>query len=55
MDDIAREVAEGLAAIHDQPDAHLPGDGRGTKRVLAQENGVDVNVATLERIASLQS
>jgi len=46
-------MADLVGAIHNQQGAHLPGDGRGAKRAQAKENGVAVNIATLERIASL--
>lgn len=37
-------------AIHAQPDAHLPGDGRRARRAGARLNGVAINTATLRRI-----
>ncbi len=46
-------MADLVAAIHDQPDAHLPGDGRGAKRGQATQNGVAVNTATLARINAI--
>jgi len=42
-----------VTAIHAQDGAHLPGDGRGAKRIAAAQNGVEVNVATLDRIAAI--
>jgi (2R)-3-sulfolactate dehydrogenase (NADP+) len=38
------------SAIHAQPGAHLPGDGRSAKRARAKVDGVPVNVATLQKI-----
>lgn len=52
--DFGARMADLVAAIHDQPGAHLPGDGRGAKRAEAKENGVAVNIETLDRIAALQ-
>ncbi len=46
----AARVADLVAAIRDQDSAHLPGDGRRTKRIAAKKHGVDVNVAILKRI-----
>ena len=42
-----------VAAVRDQDGARLPGDGRRAKRLTAQKTGVDVNVATLDRIKAL--
>ena len=42
-----------VSAIHEQEGAHLPGDGRGAKRAKAPKSGVDVNTATLDRIAAI--
>ncbi|WP_343565222.1 Ldh family oxidoreductase [Kiloniella sp. b19] len=42
-----------VEAIHSQEGAHLPGDGRRSKRLLAQGNGVAVNTATLEKIEAI--
>ncbi len=39
-----------VQAIRVQDGAHLPGDGRKSKRLTARADGVAVNVATLERI-----
>ena len=39
-----------VQAIRVQDGAHLPGDGRKSKRLAARADGVAVNVATLERI-----
>ncbi|MCI2398511.1 Ldh family oxidoreductase [Aliiroseovarius subalbicans] len=51
--DFADRMAALVAAIHAQDGAHLPGDGRGAKRAVAQTEGVAVNVATLDRIEAL--
>lgn len=49
----AARIADLANAVHEQDGAHLPGDGRTTKRALAQKQGVAVNVATLARIEAL--
>lgn len=49
----AARMAALAGAIHAQEGAHLPGDGRAAKRAAAKENGVAVNVATLERIEAI--
>lgn len=49
----AARIADLITAIHAQDGAHLPGDGRRSKRRNAAMNGVAVNVATLERIADI--
>jgi len=41
-----------VAAVHSQNGARLPGDGRGAKRAVARQNGVAVNIATLDKIYS---
>ncbi|MDA4845602.1 Ldh family oxidoreductase [Hoeflea poritis] len=46
----AQRIADLAAAIRDQENAHLPGDGRRTKRADAEKNGVRVSTATLARI-----
>lgn len=48
--DFAKRMADLVDAIHDQDGARLPGDGRRGKRLTARDNGVAVNVATLDRI-----
>ncbi|MDP2581909.1 Ldh family oxidoreductase [Shimia thalassica] len=48
--DFATRMADLVGAIHDQDGARLPGDGRRGKRLAAHDNGVAVNVATLDRI-----
>lgn len=52
-DGFGERMANLVAAIHDQPDAHLPGDGRGANRIHSRETGVEVNTATLERIHAI--
>ena len=49
----ASRLKDLVKSIRDQENAHLPGDGRGRKRALAQTQGVPVNTATLERIKAL--
>lgn len=49
----AQRMADLVDAIRVQDGAHLPGDGRGGKRIAAQKNGVAVNVATLDRINAI--
>lgn len=51
--DFAARISDLIGAIHGQPSAHLPGDGRNAKRVAAKTNGVAVNVATLAKIAAI--
>lgn len=51
--DFDRRLSEIAAAIRAQEGAHLPGDGRASKRAEARQNGVAVNVATLERIEAI--
>ncbi len=48
--DFATRMADLVGAIYDQDGARLPGDGRRGKRLAAHDNGVAVNVATLDRI-----
>ncbi|MDQ2094439.1 Ldh family oxidoreductase [Rhodalgimonas zhirmunskyi] len=48
--DFAARMTALTAAIHTQPGAHLPGDGRAAKRARARRDGVAVSIATLERI-----
>lgn len=45
-----RRILDLVTAFHDQEGAHLPGDGRRSKRVEAQKNGVAVSLATVEKI-----
>ena len=42
-----------VSVIHDLEGAHLPGDGRGAKRARAGVEGVDVNVAILDKISAI--
>ncbi|WP_027258060.1 Ldh family oxidoreductase [Leisingera aquimarina] len=42
-----------VEAVRGQAGAHLPGDGRRTKRIKARTDGVAVSVATLNRIKAL--
>ena len=49
----AERLAALAEAIHIQEGAHLPGDGRQGKRLIARQNGVSVNVATLEKIEAI--
>nr|WP_216599131.1 MULTISPECIES: Ldh family oxidoreductase [unclassified Ruegeria] len=44
-------VAELVGAIRAQEAAHLPGDGRRTKRLSSRQSGVAVSRATLDKIA----
>lgn len=48
-------VAGLVEAIRSQEGAHLPGDGRGAKRLAAKRDGVAVNTATLARIEAILS
>ena len=49
----AERLAALAEAIHVQEGAHLPGDGRQGKRLIARRDGVAVNVATLEKIEAI--
>lgn len=51
--DFADRITALTGAIHDQTGAHLPGDGRGAARARAQETGVAVNTATLDKINAI--
>ena len=51
-DGFAARMADLVAEIRSQEDAHLPGDGRRRKRAVAVEAGVPVNATTLARIES---
>ncbi|MEX0303923.1 MAG: Ldh family oxidoreductase [Leisingera sp.] len=42
-----------VEAVRGQAGAHLPGDGRRAKRLQARQEGVAVNVATLQKIEAL--
>lgn len=48
----AKSITTLAQAIRSQDGAHLPGDGRASRRLLARKDGVAVNVATLEKIES---
>ncbi len=52
-DAFATGIAGLVQVIRDQSGAHLPGDGRRSKRLAAQSKGVAVNVATLEKIEAI--
>ncbi len=52
-DAFASGIGELVSAIRSQDGAHLPGDGRRAKRIAAEEDGVAVNLATLDRIAAI--
>ena len=49
-DNFSDGIATLVQAIRSQDGAHLPGDGRASKRLLARKDGVAVHVATLEKI-----
>jgi len=49
-DAFAHRVADLVVAIHLQDGAHLPGDGRKGKRIVARQNGVAVSKATIDKI-----
>ena len=51
--DFAARISALTDAIHAQPGARLPGDGRGAKRQQASRDGVAVNSATLAKIRAL--
>lgn len=46
----AEKLKDIVAAMHDQEGARVPGDGRASKRNHAKRHGVDVSVATLQKI-----
>ncbi|NDW48051.1 Ldh family oxidoreductase [Ruegeria sp. PrR005] len=52
-DRFAPLIARLTAAVHDQDNARLPGDGRRARRLHAREAGVAVSCATLERIEKI--
>ncbi|WP_170409920.1 Ldh family oxidoreductase [Ruegeria atlantica] len=54
-DAFASGISELVEAIRAQDGAHLPGDGRGSKRVQAQTDGVAVNTATLDKIEAIMA
>jgi len=47
------QLAALTKAVRAQNGVRVPGDGRGTKRMQAAKEGVDVNVATLQKIRAL--
>lgn len=49
----AERIEDLVAAFRDQDGARLPGMGRSAKRKIAEAEGVDVNVATLEKIEAI--
>lgn len=51
--DFTDRLTELVNAMHTQEGARVPGDRRASKRIHAHENGVDVSVATLEKIRAL--
>lgn len=51
----AARVADLTEAIRFQEGAHLPGDGRRAKRLLARKEGVAVSTATLTRIEAIMA
>ncbi len=51
--DFADRIAALTGAVHDQPGARLPGDGRAVARARAALDGVAVNSATLDRINAI--
>ncbi|EEE35020.1 malate dehydrogenase [Rhodobacteraceae bacterium KLH11] len=52
-DAFSTRIVDLVEAIRCQDGAHLPGDGRRAKRLVANSEGVAVNVATLEKIEAL--
>ncbi|WP_420583909.1 Ldh family oxidoreductase [Ruegeria sp.] len=52
-DGFASNITSLVEVIRAQENAHLPGDGRSAKRRAAQDNGVAVSTATLEKIAAI--
>ncbi len=51
--DYANRLSDLVHSIQDQSSARLPGMGRSAKRENARKSGVDVNIATLEKINAL--
>ena len=51
--DFAVRLSQLATAIHEQENARVPGDGRAKKRAQAEQHGVDVSGATLEKIRTL--
>ena len=52
-DGFANSIATLAESIRSQNGAHLPGDKRRDKRLLARKDGVAVNIAILEKIESI--
>ena len=52
-DGFANSIATLAESIRSQDGAHLPGDERRDKRLVARKDGVAVNVAILEKIESI--
>ncbi len=52
-DAFSSRIVDLVEAIRSQNGAHLPGDGRQAKRLVAKNDGVAVSVATLEKIEAL--
>ena len=46
-------VSDLVGAVHAQEGAHLPGDGRSSKRLEAGKNGVAVSEATLAKVEAI--
>ncbi|HAT85777.1 MAG TPA: hypothetical protein DCS30_07415, partial [Rhizobiales bacterium] len=53
--DFAERMVQLVGAVHAQPEARLPGDGRRNKSKNAQTNGVAVNSAVLDKIRAIIS
>lgn len=49
----ATRIADLVQAVSGQDGAHLPGDGRRAARMRAEQGGVDVSAATLEKIEAI--
>ncbi|SMR72948.1 (2R)-3-sulfolactate dehydrogenase (NADP+) [Aliiroseovarius halocynthiae] len=49
----AQQLAALTEAVRAEDGVRVPGDGRGTKRVQAAQDGVAVNAATLEKIRAI--
>ena len=52
-DAFSSRIVDLVEAIRSQNGAHLPGDGRQAKRLVAKNDGVAVSVATLDKIEAL--
>jgi len=51
--DFAARIQALVAEMHDQPGVRTPGDGRSAQRNRAVKRGVEVNIATLDKIRAL--